>query len=346
VITGLSLALCGLTLAGIGEWAAGRFEGTPSGVAPAASPTGDYSGDRIVAAPPEPALPEITDHMPATTPGYVFRHDVPEVRLQFSVADEQGRLVNDLSSGEVQVFDNQSPVARFNQFERDNNVPLQVGLLVDSSDSVKRVLSQEKAAAIEFLRRVMRPQTDTAFVIGFAGDVKIWQATTPNRAQLEDAIARLQEPGWGTRIFDALYTACNGQPAAPDGRMLHRAIIVLTDGEDTDSLHTLPDVITAAQKSEVEIYPLTIHPKGVMGRGDRLLQRLAESTGGRLYVAPSARDMGPVFAQIEQDLRTQYFLSFSPPNQLTPGFHSLRVEVRAPGKLEVRARQGYYALQQ
>ena len=120
---------------------------------------------------------------------------------------------------------------------------------------------------------------------------------------------------------------------------------MLTDGNDTDSLHTLSDVIAAAQRSEIQIYPLTIHSKKVSTRGDRVLQLLADSTGGRLYVAPSEKELTAVFAQIERDLRTQYYISF-PPQQSTPGYHSLRVEVRTPQKLEVHARQGYYAMQQ
>ncbi len=192
----------------------------------------------------------------------------------------------------------------------------------------------------------MRPQTDNAFVIAFGGDYKIWQGPTPDRRQLIEAINRSEEPGWGTRVFDALYAACSGQASSGDNdQSLHRAIIVLSDGDDTDSLHTLPDVIAAAQRSEIQIYPLTIHSKKVFTRGDRVLQLLADSTGGQLYVAPSAKDLVAAFAQIERDLRTQYYISF-PPQQATPGYHSLRVEVRNSRRLEVHARQGYYALEQ
>jgi VWFA-related protein len=284
--------------------------------------------------------------MPANSPGYTFRHDVPEVRLQFTVADERGRLVNDLTSGDVRVFDNQSPVAHFNEFERDDDLPLQLGLLLDTSDSVKRILPQEKRAAIDFLDQVMRPQTDDAFIIAFGGDYKIWQRSTANRQQLVEAIAQVNEPGWGTRVFDALYAACTGQASSGDNdKTLHRAIVVLTDGNDTDSLHTLSDVVAAAQRNEIQIYPLTIHSKKVFTRGDRVLQLLADSTGGELYVAASAKELTTVFAQIERDLRTQYYISF-PPQKSTPGYHSLRVEVRNSKRLEVHARQGYYALEQ
>jgi Ca-activated chloride channel homolog len=347
LITGLSLALTGATLAGIGEWATGRFDSkAPDGETSATLIPSSYTPGRVLIPPgPMPDLPDTSDHLPANSAGYTFRHQVPEVRLQFSVADERGRLVNNLSSNDVVVLDNQSPVGHFNEFERDDDLPLELGLILDTSDSVKRVLPQEKVAAADFLHQVLRPQTDTAFVMAFAGEVKTWQPPTADLQQLLGAITRLKEPGWGTRVYDALYAACSGSlSVAGDGTSLHRAIIVLTDGDDTDSLHSLDDVIAAAQRSEIQIYPLTIHPKRVPDHGDRILQRLADTTGGRLYVAASAKNLGAAFAQIEQDLRTQYYVSF-PAQQAPPGFHSLRVQLRAPGKLEVRARQGYYALQ-
>ena len=176
--------------------------------------------------------------------------------------------------------------------------------------------------------------------MGFGGDIKLWQDSTANRQELIDAIARLKQPGWGTRFFDALYSACDGRLAATgDGKLVHRAIVVLTDGDDTQSIHSLGNVIAAAQRNEIQIYALTIHSLGVTDRGDRILQRLADATGGRLYVAPSSRDLGAAFAQIEQDLRTQYYVSF-PRQQAAPGYHALRIEVRPAQKLEVHAASG------
>ena len=276
-------------------------------------------------------------------PGYTFRHDVPEVRLQFTAADEQGRLINNLSPDSVRVFDDQTLVPRFEEFERDDKLPLHLGLVVDTSDSVRRVLAQEKAAATNFLDRVMRPESDTAFVMAFGGEFKVWQSPTADRPQLRDAILRMKEPGWGTRIYDALYSACAGPLGHDDdGKIAHRALIVLSDGDDTDSLRRLSDVVTLAQRGEIQIYSLTIHPRNLSERGDRTLQRMAEATGGRSYIVQSGGDLDAAFAQIEQDLREQYYVSFTP-QQGKPGFHSLRVEVRAPENVEVHARQGYFA---
>ena len=347
LIGGLSLAVCGGTLVGAGEWAVGRFgsaepDGRPAALAPASSST----PARVAGmAPLAPLLPETSDHMPANPPGYTLRRDIPEVRLQFTVSDLQGRAVKDVSPGDVRVFDNQAPVASFNEFERDDNLPLRVGLLIDTSDSVKRVLPEEKAAAARFLDRVLRPQTDTAFVIGVGGEFKLWQAPTADRQALMEAIRCVQEPGWGTRFYDALYSAVDGEAGSSADGQLHHAVVLLSDGDDNQSVHDLRDVIAMAMRSEAQIYALAIRPRKAAGRGDSVLQRLAEATGGRVYYARSSKELDGAFAQIEQDLRTQYYVSFSP-QQPTPGFHSLRVEVHAPRPLQVHARQGYYAMVQ
>ncbi len=347
LISGLALALCGVTLIGVGEWAGGRFINAAPDGSPSSPPADAYDVARVALSPPPlPALPETSDHLPAAAPGYTFHRDIPEVRLQFTVADAQGRVVRDLSSGDVRVFDDQAPVTRFSEFQRDDNLPLQIGVLIDTSDSVKRVLPEEKAAAARFLDRIMRPQTDSAFVIAFGGDYKVWQAPTQDRQALVEAIATLQQPGWGTRFYDALFAACSGQFVAnPEGKLVQRALVVLSDGDDTDSLRGMQDVIAMALRSEVQIYALTIRSGKAADAGDRVLERLAQESGGRVYFARSSKDLDGAFAQIEQDLRTQYYVSF-PAQQATPGFHSLRVEVRAPQKVEVHARQGYYALTQ
>lgn len=347
LVTGLSLALSGMTLLGLGNWVTGHPDsGAADSTTTAAITPLSYTRPNLGHSPATlPDLPDAAHHLPSNDPVYTFRHQVPEVRLQLTAADEQGRLVRDLKLSDLEVYDNDSAVQHFSDFERDDNLPLQLGLVLDTSDSVRRVLPQEKVAAVDFLDRVMRPQTDVAFVMAFGGDVKTWQNSTSNRQELVDAVDRLKEPGWGTRIFDALYSACSRNVGADDGKGLRRAVIVLTDGNDNDSLHTLRDVIAAAQRSETQIYALTIHWKKAVTRGDRVLRLLTDSTGGRFYVANSGKDLNAVFVEIEQDLRTQYYLSFSP-QHATPGFHALRVEVRSPRKLEIHARQGYYALQQ
>ncbi len=350
IILGLALALSAATLAGIADWAAGGSSDSTADSASASASTSapeEYSASHLVAAAPMPAdLLPTGSYAPANSPNYTIQRTVPEVRLEFTVADEQGRLVHDLSATDIRILDNQTPVKRFDDFARDENLPLRLGIVLDTSDSVKRVLPDEKAAALNFLDRIMRPQTDRAFVMGFGGDVQMWQTSTADHAQLIDALHRLHQPGWGTRFYDALYSACSEYLSHPDNSSLvHRAIVVLSDGDDTQSFRELKDVVAIALRGEIQIYALTLHGKNRVPRSDAVLQRLADETGGRFYVAQSSKDLEGAFAQIEQELRTQYYVSF-PPQQETPGFHKLQVDVRAPQKLQVHARQGYYALAQ
>jgi VWFA-related protein len=188
----------------------------------------------------------------------------------------------------------------------------------------------------------LRPAGDSAFVVGFGGEVKEWQSPTAEHQSLVTAIARLREPGWGTRFYDALYASCKTSAPPASAGPLHRALVVLSDGNDSDSLHTLTDVIVAALSYDFQIYALTIRKGKAEDTGANTLQRVADATGGRVYVAASSNQLDAAFAQIERDLRTQYFVSF-PPQQRTPGYHSLRVEVRAPQNAQVHARTGYYA---
>jgi VWFA-related protein len=356
LIYGLLLALSAATLAGIGEWASGGFDSSTGGydsstVAPdsssfLASP-GEYGSNHVAAIPPLPAVlaPAVSNVALSTTPGYTIRRTVPEVRLQFTVADERGRPIQNLSQDDIRIFDDDSPVAKLQDFARDENLPLRLGILLDVSDSIKRVLPEEKAAALEFLGRVLRPESDRAFVMSFAGNVQLWQGVTNDRDRLIQAVNRLHQPGWGTVVYDAMFVACvDHLSRSDDGALVHRAIVVLTDGADTNSLHTLADVIAAAQRSEIQIYALTVHKKGLRPQGDVILQRLADETGGGLFVAPSAKEMQGAFAEIELQMRTQYYVSFTP--QSTPGFHALQVEVRAPQNAQVRARRGYFAIAQ
>jgi len=354
LIYGLLLALSAATLAGIGEWASGGFDNSSGGydtstAAPDSSssfpsPAG-YASNRIAVFPPLPTVNMPTVNAALSAPGYTIRRTVPEVRLQFTVADSRGRPVQDLARDDIRVLDDDSPVAKLQDFSRDDNLPLRLGILLDLSDSVKRVLPEEKAAALEFLGRVLRPATDRAFVMSFAGRAQLWQELTSDRASLIQAVNRVQQPGWGTVLYDALYSACLDQLSkADDGVLVHRALVVLTDGDDTHSLRTLSEVIATAQRREIQIYALTVHKRGLRPHGDIILQQLADETGGGLFVAQSAKELQSTFAAIEQQMRTQYYVSFPP--QPAPGFHALQVEVRSPQNAQVHARRGYYAMAQ
>ena len=341
LITGLLLVTCSVTPAGTGTSAARNAESAASS-SNSGTPSDGTNPNLAAMKASAAVLPVGSEYLPAASPGYTLRREIPEVHLQFTVTDSHGLAVRNLSAEDIQVFDGQAQVLRFNEFERDEDLPLEIGVLLDNSDSVRRVLPEQKTAAARFLARIMRAGTDSAFVMGFGGDVKLWQGPTGNLTEMVAALGRMNDPGWGTRLYDALYAACDEHlQLKHGGTLVHRAIILLTDGDDTASLRNLSDAIGIALRNEVQIYTLTIRPGKTPDRGDQVLQRIADSTGGRMYVSPSSRDLDNAFAQIEQDLRTQYRLSFSPQQPL-PGYHSVRLHVQAPAEVEVHARQGYF----
>ena len=278
----------------------------------------------------------------AIFPGYTIRRTVPEVRFQFSIADERGRLVTGLSLADFRIFDNQSAVQRIRHFSRLDDLPLQLGILLDVSDSVRKSVGPEKLAAHSFFQQVLRPQTDRAFLTAFSRDVKLWQSSTGDLSALHQALDRIQQAGYPTNLYDSLFAACAGLFPQTDGQDTTQRILVLfSDGEDTGSLRGLPDVIARAQRNEIQIFALSIHAVRVSTTGDKVLRRLADETGGQFYVAASDKEFPAIFADMEQQMRTQYAVSFQPVQE-TPGFHALRLELTGSQKVHVRSRQGYY----
>lgn len=275
-------------------------------------------------------------------PSYTIRRTVPEVRLQFSVADERGRLVTSLTQDDVRILDNQAAVRQVRNFARMDDLPLQLGLLLDVSDSVQKTILREKLGAQFFLQQVLRPQTDRAFLMAFGRDVRLWQASTGDRAELSHAVQQIEQEGYATNLYDGLFAACFSQFSSLAGyETAQRVIVVFSDGEDTGSLHGMTDVIALTQRREIQIYAISIHATRRRLHGDEVLQQLADQTGGRFYSAATEKGLSAIFAEMEQQMRTQYYVSFRP-QQETPGFHELRLESTGAQKLRVRARQGYY----
>ena len=278
----------------------------------------------------------------AIRPGYTIRHTVPEVRLQFSVADENGRLVTDLSDRDIRIFDDHSAVHRIRHFSRADDLPLQVGLLLDVSDSVQKSLAREKLATQFFVGHVLRPQNDRAFLLAFSRDARLWQPSTSDPVALRQALDRVHQLGYATNLYDAVFYSCLNQfPLSDDDAVVQRILVLFSDGEDTGSLHALADAIAQAQRHEVQIYALSVHSGRKYSPGDEILRRLAEETGGQLYVASGQKEFASIFASMEQQMRAQYSVSF-PPERETPGFHDLHIEITGNHKLRIHARQGYY----
>jgi Ca-activated chloride channel family protein len=275
-------------------------------------------------------------------PEFTIRRTVPEVRFQFSVADEHGQLVTSISPSDLRVFDNQAAVQGIRQFSRMEDLSLQLGILLDVSDSVQKTAAREKLAAQIFVQHVLRPQTDRAFLMAFARDVKLWQPSTGDATALRQSLDLIQQAGYATNLYDGLFYACFGQFPQSDGpAVVQRVVVLFSDGEDTGSLHGMPDVIALAERNEIQIFALSIHARRKPTTGDEVLRRLADETGGRFYAAASDKELLAIFTEMEQQMRAQYAVSFHP-QQEVPGYHTLRVELTSPQKMRVRARQGYY----
>ncbi len=351
LIAGILFATSGAMLAGVGYWVSGGFDYLSASATYDVPGVAEYgtSGrmpSGLAGKAGAPALSSSAGSSRLAADGaYTITRNVPEVRLQFTVADERGRLISDLSLSDLRILDDHVPVDHIKHFEKMSDLPLRVGLLLDVSDSMKRAMQPEKSVALTFLNRVVRPGTDRAFVMAFGDTVQIFQNPTSEVADLIGAVKHAQAPGESTDFFDAVYSGCTSQWKASESGPVHRVMVVISDGEDTGSRHGLNDVIAAAQRSEIQIYTLNIHLQKRAYRGDGILQKLAEETGGRFFVANNAREADVIFGTLEQELRTQYYVSFRPADEL-PGYHALQVEVQNSRKMMVHARHGYYAVNQ
>ena len=278
----------------------------------------------------------------AVLPGYTIRHTVPEVRIQFSVADDRGRLVQTLKEGDFRILDNRDTVLQIRDFTRLDDLPLQVGILLDVSDSVQKTAARQRQAALFFVQHVLHPESDRAALLAFSNELKLWQPTTGDRDALGQALARVQQLGYATYLYDGVLRACQDQfPSLTEGDFAQRILVLISDGEDTGSLHSLADAIFAAQRREVQIFALSVHPGHILSNGDSTLRQLADATGGQFFLANTEKDFPAIFDAMEQQMRTQYSLSFQPAAQ-TPGFHTVKIEMAGKEVVRVRARQGYF----
>ena len=294
-----------------------------------------------------PAVSLATGDLTLTTaksvwPEYTIRTTVPEVRLQFTVSDEHGRVLKAISSEDLQIIDNRLAIPRIRDFSRTEDLPLEVGILLDVSDSVAKIAQRQQQVAQLFLSRIARPATDHVALMAFSSELTVWQRSTAELDMLNRALRRIPQRGYTTYVYDSVYHACVDHFAPPPSdRPAQRILLLISDGEDTGSLRALADAISAAQRSEIQIYAVSVHPARQAPRGDKVLRQLADSTGGQMYVVWTEKDFPALISSMEQQLRTQYFVSFQPVDQ-TPGFHTVQIHLAGGGKLQVRSRRGYF----
>jgi len=330
-------------------------ESTGSGATPAVQP----SPDAAKTAASTPAQPpgdsgksEESAKTSAAGPGTASQDDesvstirrtVNEVNVVFTVTDKHGHYVKDLKRDDFRIIDDAKPAEEIRSFRAETDLPLQVGLLIDASNSVRDRFKFEQEAAVEFLNQTIRRKYDQAFVVGFDVTPEVTQDFTDDTEALSVGVRALR-PGGGTALYDALYFACRdkllkSQHSGP----VRKAIILLSDGDDNQSHVTREESIEMAQRADVIVYTISTNLTGSGSHGDKILQRIADATGGRSYVPFQLTEVANAFAAIQEELRSQYAISYKPA-EFRPDGRYRTIQIIAQEKsLHVRSRHGYYA---
>ena len=271
---------------------------------------------------------------------------VDEVNVLFIATDKHGKFVRDLNQGDFAILDDHKPPESIINFRRETDLPLDLGLLVDVSGSVNSRFDFERDAATSFLQHTLRAGFDKAFVVGFNGQSHLAQDFTDNVQLLSIGVRKLHDGG-GTALYDAVYRACKEKflKDRPD-HPVRKAIVVVSDGEDNQSEISRAQAIEMAQRAEVIIYAISTDDSGLVMRGDKVMEQLAEATGGRAFFPFKMKDITHSFAAIEDELRSQYVVSYKPADFDADGRYR-SIEISSFKKdLQVRARKGYFAPQQ
>ena len=274
--------------------------------------------------------------------GFIVRKTVSEVHLVFTVTDKHGHYIKDLKKDDFKILDDRKPPEEILSFSSETDLPLQVGLLIDASESVSSRFKFEQQAAIEFLKQTLRQKDDQAFVIGFALTPKVTQDFTDDTEKLSVGI-RTVRPGSLTAMYDAVYFACRDKLLKqPQVGPVRRAVILLSDGNDNASSVTREKAIEMAQQAEVSVYTISTNPNRSGGRGNKNLERIAEATGGRSHVPTQITEVATAFTAIQEELRSQYAVSYKPAAFRPDGhYRTIKVEARNQKGLRIRSRKGY-----
>ena len=311
-----------------------------------------------------PAKPSGSAQEPSQQSGQVIPIVVNLVDVLFTVLNRRNKLVPELAKSDFKIWDDKAP-QEIRYFSRQTDLPLRIGMLLDTSNSIRDRIKFEQDASINFLFSVLRHNKDEAFLMTFDDEPQILQGFTGDAGALRDQITKTRAGG-GTAIYDAVYEACVKElshPPRPPGDqpdVVRRVMILISDGEDNLSTHTRADAIEMAQRTSVVIYTISTSTQWIslsqtdpskMGDrkyhltdGDKILQELAEETGGRAFFPYHVDDLDQSFQDIGDELRNQYSIAYLPTNYVLDGrYHKIRIETPDHKGYQVRARRGYFA---
>ena len=301
----------------------------------------------------------------------VIKVETNLTNLFFTAADKNKRFITNLKAEDIRVFEDGQPQEIFT-FQQNIDTPLSIAILIDTSISEQFTLPQEKAAAQAFLESVMRPQKDEAAVVSFTGDTTLEQGFTGSIDRLRRAIDRVefvppsgyvgggvvvngtppisgtnQSLAGSTAVWDAIW-ATSEELMGSSAEHTRRALILLTDGDDTSSRMKMHEAIEKAQKADALIYAIGIGDRYQFNVNEGALRKIAGETGGRAYFPKHERDLNDAFTQIQRDLREQYLVAYSPTNKARDGsYRKIEIQVINPElkqqNLKLNYRAGYFA---
>lgn len=269
--------------------------------------------------------------------------DVTRVNILFTVTDKKGRFITDLGKDDFQVIENKRPQA-IQQFTAESDLPLRLAVLVDTSNSIREQFRFEQEAAVRFMRGVLRPEQDRIMLVSFDSTAEMVTDLTNSLTALEKGV-RGMRPGGGTSLYDAIYFAAKEKLMLDQPRdKFRRAMILISDGQDTESRYSRDQALEMAQKADTVIYAISTNITREENDGDKVLRYLTEETGGQAFFPFKVEDLDQNFENIANELRHQYNIFYRPEPLKTDGlYHAVTVKVKNHKDLIVRARKGYYA---
>lgn len=300
----------------------------------------------------------------------VLRTETNLTTVFFTAEDKHKRYINTLKQSDIRILEDGQPQQVFT-FQQNIELPLSLAVLIDTSRSEERTLPEEKSAAREFLETVLRPNKDEAAIVSFTGDVTLEQGFTGNMQRLRGAIERVefvppsgyigggiavpstppisgtnQMLAGSTSIWDAVW-ATSDELMIGSAEHTRRAIILLTDGDDTTSRMKMHEAIERAQKADALIYAIGIGDRYTFGVDEGALRKITDQTGGRAYFPRNARELRDAFVEIQRDLRERYLLAYAPTNKARDGsYRKIQIEIvnpDLPKDLKLNYRLGYFA---
>jgi Ca-activated chloride channel homolog len=323
-----------ILLCALPGWLRGQ-EPKPSPPASSAQTTSTPSSSTRTASTSSTNQPAVTT---STIKVPVYYVDVP-----LTVIDKKGRLVIMMTKDDFSLFED-GKSQDITYFSRETDLAMRIGLLIDTSNSIRDRFHFEQQAAIDFLTDTIRRGKDEAFVLSFDAAPLIIQDYTGDVEKLSAAIHSLQ-PGGVTSLYDAIFLACREKLYffPPPEPYLRKVMILISDGEDNHSEHTREEALAMAQKAGVTIFTISTNRSGAEERGDKVLKRFAQETGGKAFFPFEASDLAEDFRAIGRDLRTQFLIDYVSTNTARDGTYRAISVVPNDKTLTVRAKTGYFA---